>query len=138
MNDAPLVSVIIPCYRQAHYLDDAIQSVLAQTYRHFELIVIDDGSPDNTSEVAARYDGVKCIRQRNLGLSTARNTGLQASVGEPRRLFRRRRPTFTRRPRNRSEGLACCSRVRLRLWFLQLHRRGRLAHPDASPHHNHQ
>jgi glycosyltransferase involved in cell wall biosynthesis len=82
MNYAPLVSVIIPCYRQAHYLDDAIQSVVAQTYRHVEIIVVNDGSPDNTTEVAARYDGVKCIRQRNLGLSVARNTGLQASAGE--------------------------------------------------------
>ncbi|HEV7906488.1 MAG TPA: glycosyltransferase [Pyrinomonadaceae bacterium] len=82
MNDAPLVSVIIPCYRQAHYLDDAIQSVLAQTYRNFEIIVVDDGSTDNTAEVAARYDGLKCLRQRNLGLSIARNNGLQASAGE--------------------------------------------------------
>ena len=82
MNDAPLVSVIIPCYRQAHYLDDAIQSVLAQTYRNFEIIVVDDGSPDNTTEVAAHYDGLKCIRQHNLGLPNARNTGLQASAGE--------------------------------------------------------
>lgn len=82
MIDAPLVSVIIPCYRQAHYLDDAIVSVLAQTYRRFEIIVVDDGSPDNTSEVAARYPGLKCIRQRNLGLSTARNVGLRASAGE--------------------------------------------------------
>lgn len=82
MNQAPLVSVIIPCYRQAHYLDDAIQSVLAQTYRHFEIIVVNDGSPDNTSEVTARYEGLKCIRQRNLGLSTARNMGLQASAGD--------------------------------------------------------
>ncbi|HEV2801734.1 MAG TPA: glycosyltransferase [Pyrinomonadaceae bacterium] len=82
MSRAPLVSVIIPCYRQAHYLDDAIQSILAQTYRHFEIIVVDDGSPDNAAEVAGRYDRVKCIRQRNLGLSTARNTGLQASAAD--------------------------------------------------------
>lgn len=82
MKPAPLVSIIIPCYRQAHYLDDAIQSVRSQTYRHFEIIVVNDGSPDNTSEVAARYQGLKCIRQRNLGLSTARNTGLQASAGD--------------------------------------------------------
>lgn len=81
MNDAPLVSVIIPCYRQAHYLDDAIQSVLAQTHRRVEIIVVDDGSPDNTAEVASRY-GVKCIRQRNLGLSTARNNGFRASAGD--------------------------------------------------------
>jgi glycosyltransferase involved in cell wall biosynthesis len=82
MNQVPLVSVVIPCYRQAHYLDDAIQSVLAQTYRRFEIILVNDGSPDNTAEVAARYDGLKYIEQRNLGLSTARNVGLQACAGE--------------------------------------------------------
>jgi glycosyltransferase involved in cell wall biosynthesis len=82
MNLEPLVSVIIPCYRQAHYLDHALRSVLAQTYGHLEIIVVDDGSPDNASEVAARYEKVKCISQRNLGLSPARNTGLQASAGE--------------------------------------------------------
>ena len=84
MNHASLVSVVIPCYRQAHYLDDAIRSVLAQTYRHFEIIVIDDGSPDNTAEVAARYDGglLRCISQPNLGLATARNNGLRASAGD--------------------------------------------------------
>lgn len=82
MNHTSLISVVIPCYRQAHYLDEAIRSARAQTYRNLEIIVVDDGSPDNTAEVAARYDGVKCLRQRNLGLSTARNTGLLASGGE--------------------------------------------------------
>ena len=83
MNHASLVSVVIPCYGQAHFLDEAIRSVRAQTYRHFEIIVVDDGSPDNTAEVAARYDGLlRLIRQRNLGLATARNNGLRASVGD--------------------------------------------------------
>jgi glycosyltransferase involved in cell wall biosynthesis len=84
MNHASLVSVIIPCYRQAHFLDDAVRSVLAQSYRHFEIIVVDDGSPDDTAEVAARYDDglLRLIRQRNLGLATARNNGLRASAGE--------------------------------------------------------
>lgn len=76
-----LVSVIIPCYGQAHYLGEAIESVLAQTYPRIEIIVIDDGSPDDTSEVAARYPGVRCIRQQNQGLSAARNAGINASRG---------------------------------------------------------
>ena len=78
---APLVSVVIPCYDQARYLPDAIESVLAQSYPHLELVVVDDGSPDNTAEVAARYPGVQVVRQENAGLSGARNTGLRHTNG---------------------------------------------------------
>lgn len=78
----PVVSVVIPCYRQAHFLGEAIESALAQTHRQIEIIVVDDGSPDNTAEVAARYVGVRYIRQENQGLSGARNTGLHASNGQ--------------------------------------------------------
>lgn len=81
MNDQSTVSVVIPCYKQAHLLGEAIESVLAQTYPHVEIIVVDDGSPDNTSEVAARYIGVRCIRQQNKGLASARNTGLRECSG---------------------------------------------------------
>jgi glycosyltransferase involved in cell wall biosynthesis len=52
-QSAPLVSVIIPCYTQAHLLADSIESALAQTYRRTELVVVDDGSSDNTAELAA-------------------------------------------------------------------------------------
>jgi glycosyltransferase involved in cell wall biosynthesis len=76
------VSVIIPCYKQAGFLSDAIESVLAQTHPHVEIIVVDDGSPDDTSDVALRYPGVRCIRQRNQGLSAARNTGIRESTGD--------------------------------------------------------
>lgn len=78
----PLVSVIIPCYKQAHFLGEAIESVRRQTYRNVEIIVIDDGSPDNTSEVAARYVGVKCVKQENRGLPGARNRGIAESKGD--------------------------------------------------------
>jgi glycosyltransferase involved in cell wall biosynthesis len=81
-DDAPLVSVVIPCYNQAHFLGEAIESVLAQTYKNFEIVVVDDGSTDNTSEVASRYDGVRLIRQENRGLAEARNTGIGHSEGE--------------------------------------------------------
>jgi glycosyltransferase involved in cell wall biosynthesis len=76
-----LVSVIIPCYNQAHFLHEAIESVLKQTYPHFEIIVVDDGSPDNASKVAALYPNVHCVRQQNQGLPGARNAGFRVSKG---------------------------------------------------------
>jgi len=79
---APLVSIIIPCYNQAHFLGEAIESGLAQTYPHHEIIVVDDGSTDATSEVAGSYAGVQCVRQRNAGLSAARNAGVRVSRGQ--------------------------------------------------------
>lgn len=79
---SPLVSVIIPCYRQAHFLPDAIESTLRQSHPSIEVLVIDDGSPDDTHAVAARYAGVRYIRREHGGLSAARNTGLAQSRGE--------------------------------------------------------
>ncbi|MGN6201494.1 MAG: glycosyltransferase [Solirubrobacterales bacterium] len=76
------VSVVIPCFRQAHFLPEAIESVLAQEHGAIEVIVVDDGSPDNVGEVAARYPGVKCLRQANGGLAAARNAGLEKATGE--------------------------------------------------------
>ena len=81
--EAALVTVVIPCYNQAHFLGEAIESVLEQTYPHYEIVVVDDGATDNTSEVASRYpDKVRLIRQENRGLSGARNTGIRHSEGE--------------------------------------------------------
>jgi len=77
-----LVSAIIPCYNQAHFLGDSIASVLNQTYTNHEVIVVDDGSTDDTLQVAARYSQVRCIRKRNGGLAAARNTGLRAGAGD--------------------------------------------------------
>jgi glycosyltransferase involved in cell wall biosynthesis len=78
---SPVVSVVIPCYNQAHLLGEAIESLRVQTYPHFEVIVVDDGSSDNTQEVAARYPGIRCVRQRNRGSAAARNRGLQLTAG---------------------------------------------------------
>jgi glycosyltransferase involved in cell wall biosynthesis len=73
--------VVIPCYNQAHFLGEAIESVLMQSYPHTEVVVVDDGSQDNTSEVAARYPGVRCVRQPNGGQADARNTGIRHTNG---------------------------------------------------------
>lgn len=78
----PLVSVVIPCYAQAHYLGDAIDSVLKQTYSPVEVVVVDDGSPDDVGEVAARYSDVRLVTQSNGGLSAARNVGVSAAQGD--------------------------------------------------------
>ena len=78
----PLVSVIIPNYNHARYLGDAIRSVLDQTYKNFEVIVVDDGSTDSSREVAEQFgDAIHYIYQDNAGLSAARNTGIRASKG---------------------------------------------------------
>jgi len=77
-----MVSIIIPCFRQTHFLSSAIESVLAQTYGNFEIIVVDDGSPDDPTSTANRYPTVRCIRQKNLGRSAARNAGVRVSSGE--------------------------------------------------------
>ena len=77
-----VVSVIIPCYAQANFLAEAIESALAQTHPQIEVVVVDDGSPDDTADVVARYPGVRCVRQKNKGLAGARNAGFKASSGE--------------------------------------------------------
>ena len=76
-----LVSVVIPCYNQARFLGEAIESVLTQTYPRVEIIVVDDGSTDHTANVAALYPAVRYVHQANQGLAAARNTGLRASLG---------------------------------------------------------
>jgi len=80
-KDAPLVSIIIPCYNHSHYLPGAIESVLKQTYSPIEIIVIDDGSTDNTREVAKGYPQVTYIFQTNQGLPASRNAGINKSKG---------------------------------------------------------
>jgi glycosyltransferase involved in cell wall biosynthesis len=77
-----LVSVIIPTCNRAPFLSDAIQSVLKQTYRDFELIVVDDGSTDNSREIVAAFGArVRYFFQENKGVSAARNAGIRAAQG---------------------------------------------------------
>ncbi|MBH8560005.1 glycosyltransferase family 2 protein [Hymenobacter negativus] len=77
-----LVSIIIPTYNRAHLLADAIHSVLAQDYPHKQIIVVDDGSEDNTRQLVSAFAGVEYIYQTNQGQAAARNAGLRHCWGE--------------------------------------------------------
>jgi glycosyltransferase involved in cell wall biosynthesis len=77
----PTVSVVIPCYKQARYLGDALESVLRQDRPAGEVVVVDDGSPDDVAAVVARYPTVRYHRQPNRGVNAARNTGLRLTSG---------------------------------------------------------
>ncbi len=77
------ISVIIPTYNYARFLREAIDSALAQTYPPLEVIVVDDGSTDETPQVLAEYGGrIRAVRQKNQGVAAARNTGVAAARGE--------------------------------------------------------
>jgi glycosyltransferase involved in cell wall biosynthesis len=78
----PLVSVIIPCYNHGRYLPEAFESIWSQEYENVEIIVVDDGSTDDTKQVADKYPSVKYVYQLNKGLSEARNTGIKNSEGQ--------------------------------------------------------
>ena len=81
-----MVSIIVPCYNQADYLPETLDSILAQTYTNWECVIVNDGSPDNTDEVVQRYltqdDRFKYIKQSNKGPAAARNAGIENSFGE--------------------------------------------------------
>lgn len=80
----PRVSVIIPTYNRAHLVHEAVDSVLTQTFRDLEVIIVDDGSTDDTSAVLAMYTDprVRVIYQENQGKGAARNTGIRAACSE--------------------------------------------------------
>ena len=81
MSNSVLTSVIISCFNQAHFLSQAIESSLAQSHPADEIVVVDDGSTDDTARIAARYEDVLLVSQRNRGIAAARNAGFQASTG---------------------------------------------------------
>jgi glycosyltransferase involved in cell wall biosynthesis len=84
---APVVSVVIPCFAQASYLPEAVESVVGQTFRDWEVVIVDDGSPDDAGSVAAdlieRFpeSHISLFRQQNAGLSAARNAGIARATG---------------------------------------------------------
>ena len=86
MKATPLISVIVPIYQVEAYLEECIDSILNQTYRQLEIILIDDGSPDRCGEICDRYarqdHRIKVIHQPNAGLSAARNAGMDNATGE--------------------------------------------------------
>lgn len=85
-NMIPKISVIVPCYNQAQFLPETLDSVLAQTHENWECIIVNDGSTDNTEEVALKYckqdERFVYLSKKNGGLSSARNAGLNVAQGE--------------------------------------------------------
>src|ERR1700687_5683815 len=80
----PTISFVIPCYKLAHFLNECVDSILGQTYADYEILIMDDCSPDNTSEVANSFHDprVKCIRNNdNLGHLRNYNKGIRLSRG---------------------------------------------------------
>jgi len=81
-----MFSVIVPVYNVEQYLDKCLASILGQTYKDFECIVVDDGSPDNSSAIIDKYvkqdQRFKVIHQKNMGVSAARNAGLAIAQGD--------------------------------------------------------
>ena len=82
----PKISIIIPVYNVEEYLEQTIESILNQTLKDFELILIDDGSTDSSQDILKRYsdeyDKIKVMYQKNSGPSRARNRGIEAATGE--------------------------------------------------------
>ena len=80
------ISIIVPCYNQAQYLDECLQSVLDQTFQDWECIIIDDGSPDNTEEIAKKWTQKDSrfiyFKKENGGVSSARNFGIEKAKGD--------------------------------------------------------
>ena len=86
MTNTPLISVIVPVYKVERYLPRCIESILKQTYTNFELILVDDGTPDRSGIICDRYaekdSRIRVIHKENGGVSTARNAGIDAAKGE--------------------------------------------------------
>ena len=86
MDNSSKVSIIVPCYKQAEFLPETLDSILNQTYSNWDCVIVNDGSPDHTEEVAKLYlekdARLKYIKQENSGVCVARNTGIASTYGE--------------------------------------------------------
>ena len=86
MQNEPLISVIVPVYKAEPYLDRCVQSIVDQTYKNLEIILVDDGSPDNSQALcdawAAKDSSIRVIHKENGGVASARNVGLDNAVGQ--------------------------------------------------------
>jgi glycosyltransferase involved in cell wall biosynthesis len=138
----PAVSIIMPAYNVAPYIAAAIQSALAQTYRDFELIVVDDGSKDRTADVVkamTREDArIRLVQQANRGLAGARNTALRAARGEMFALLDSDdvwEPEFLEAQLRILEARPDIDIVTGNGWYLEGPRHGQLArpYPDQRP-----
>ena len=86
LKSNPLVSIIVPAYNVGRYIEECVRSIMNQSYKQIEIIVVDDGSPDDTpiiiDKLAAIDKRIVLIHQQNAGVSAARNAGIKASTGE--------------------------------------------------------
>lgn len=86
MNNYPLISLIIPCYNAVQTLEKCLDSVILQSYKNIEIIIVDDGSTDETSKVYEKYESkdkrIKILKQTNSGVAKARNKGVKVATGE--------------------------------------------------------
>lgn len=82
LDENPLISVIIPVYNEEKYIEECIQTIINQTYSNFEIIVVDDGSIDNSSKIISKYNSVTLVKQQHRGPGSAKNLGAKCSKGK--------------------------------------------------------
>lgn len=86
MKSNYLISIVVPAYNVSDYLKRCLDTLVAQTYKNYEVIIVDDGSTDETGEIAdqyaKKYSQITCIHKENAGLGKARNTGIKLAKGD--------------------------------------------------------